>query len=201
MWKGVCVVRKTVSNPPQYQSLDCAQRKLGAPIKKNSTYKPSPIHTLSKDTKDSASEYTIWVYFGNNQRVSSSVFQRSPVIIVVGCAVAIWQKLSWFCNQQFLDKSIQFSHYLLLWLPASFASPVLRICPGSLSTPGQRAPWGPFWCPSSPPPGCLWGPGPGSQGPSSGTSIGPPAPWSPRRTNQRRKEATVSKGFSRIREK
>ena len=85
MWKGFLTYTfQTVSNPPQYQSLDCAQRKLGAPIKKNSTYKPSPIHTLSKDTKDSALEYTIWAYFGNNQRVSSLVFQRSPIIIVVG---------------------------------------------------------------------------------------------------------------------
>ena len=51
--------------------------------KKSSAYKPSPRHLLSGDTKGSASAYTIWAYFGNNQRVSSSVFQRSPIIIVV----------------------------------------------------------------------------------------------------------------------
>ena len=90
MWKGVLTYTfQTLSNPPQYQSLDCAQRKLGAPIRKNSTYKPSPIHTLSKDTKGSASEYNIWAYFGYNQRVSSSVFQTSPIIIVVG--YVIWR--------------------------------------------------------------------------------------------------------------
>ena len=51
--------------------------------KKSSAYKPSPRHLLSGDTKGSASAYTIWAYFGNNQRVSSSEFQRSPIIIVV----------------------------------------------------------------------------------------------------------------------
>ena len=58
--------------------------------KKSSAYKPSPRHLLSGDTKGSASAYTIWAYFGNNQRVSSSVFQRSPIIIVVDYQVLFW---------------------------------------------------------------------------------------------------------------
>ena len=66
--------------------------------KKSSAYKPSPRHLLSGDTKGSASAYTIWAYFGYNQRVSSSVFQRSPIIIVVGSMVKtnaqtnVWKK-------------------------------------------------------------------------------------------------------------
>ena len=69
--------------PSSIPKFGLCSEETGSTNQKNSTYKPSPIHTLSKDTKGSASEYNIWAYFGNNPSLSSSLFQRSPIIIVV----------------------------------------------------------------------------------------------------------------------
>ena len=78
--------------------------------KKSSAYKPSPRHLLSGDTKGSASAYTIWAYFGNNQRVSSSVFQRSPIIIVVGWGI---DRCRSSCNTYFTIPKVifKFCHF------------------------------------------------------------------------------------------
>ena len=76
--------------PSSIPKFGLCSEETGSTNKKNSTYRPSPRHLLSGDTKGSASAYTIWAYFGNNQRVSSSVFQRSPIIIVVGLCVKTW---------------------------------------------------------------------------------------------------------------
>ena len=69
-----------LSKPHKCQSLNCAQRKLGGPIKKSSTYKPSPRHILSGHTKGSASEYAIWAYMGYKHRVASLVFKVTRII-------------------------------------------------------------------------------------------------------------------------
>ena len=69
-----------LSKPHKCQSLNCAQRKLGGPIKKSSTYKPSPRHILSGHTKGSASEYAIWVYLGYKHRVAILIFKATRII-------------------------------------------------------------------------------------------------------------------------
>ena len=57
-----------LSKPHKCQSLNCAQRKLGGPIKKSSTYKPSPRHILTGHTKVAIFEYYILACWDFNHK-------------------------------------------------------------------------------------------------------------------------------------
>ena len=61
--------------------------------KKNSTYKPTPRHILSGNTKVSTSEYAIWAYMDFKHRVSSLVFSVSSYIRVLRCTTSLKSKL------------------------------------------------------------------------------------------------------------